>query len=172
MLVFNKRYPYPPDCVYIGRGSPWGNPFRVPRGGRPGSTLQEYLGWALGRLRENPHWLDPLKHRNLLCFCAPSKGLGTDGPAVCHGQILLRLLLLFSLRRLESCPEWPLLGCYGSGSSGWQNMLSAKAEVFGERVGEPPTHIHFYKESLVEVVGMLAAVELPSSIKTYSLMTD
>lgn len=86
--------------VYIGRGSRWGNPFRIgdphPETGRPitrGAAIQlfkEYAVWGEGRhlLRH----LGELEGQVLGCFCAPKGGVGAHDPLVCHGQILLLLL--------------------------------------------------------------------------------
>lgn len=69
------------DAVYIGRGSKWGNPFRIGIDGDRAAVIAKYETW----LRRQHHLLralDELRGRNLLCFCAPK---------VCHGDLLLRL---------------------------------------------------------------------------------
>ena len=69
------------DAVYIGRGSKWGNPFRIGIDGDRAAVIAKY-GWWL----RNQHYLlralDELHGCNLLCFCAPK---------ACHGDLLLRL---------------------------------------------------------------------------------
>ena len=67
--------------LYIGRGSPWGNPFRIGRDGDRATVLRRHARWLRdqhGLLRR----IGALRGRNLVCFCAP---LG------CHGHLLLRL---------------------------------------------------------------------------------
>ena len=69
------------DAVYIGRGSKWGNPFRIGIDGDRAAVIAQYERW----LRSQHHLLralDELRGRNLLCFCAPK---------ACHGDLLLRL---------------------------------------------------------------------------------
>src|SRR5712671_6733570 len=69
-------------AVYIGRGSKWGNPFRIGIDcGDRAAVIAKYEWW----LRNQHHLLralDELRGHNLLCFCAPK---------ACHGDLLLRL---------------------------------------------------------------------------------
>lgn len=83
-----KGWRMPPDTVYVGRGSKWGNPFPFDH--------QRYLGkaWAadaygqwlrtslkgMALLREHLH---ELKGKNLACWCK----LGDP----CHADLLLAL---------------------------------------------------------------------------------
>ncbi|WP_338736599.1 DUF4326 domain-containing protein [Asticcacaulis sp. DW145] len=80
--VLNKRHSgIPSDAVYIGRGAKWGNPFIIGRDGDRASVIAKHERWFADQhhlLRE----LDELKGRDLVCFCAP---------ALCHGNLLLRL---------------------------------------------------------------------------------
>ena len=69
------------DAVYIGRGSKWGNPFRIGIDGDRAAVIVKYEWW----LRNQHHLLralDELRGHDLLCFCAPK---------ACHGDLLLRL---------------------------------------------------------------------------------
>lgn len=71
----------PDDAVYIGRGSKWGNPFKIGRDGDRSDVIAKHEAWLRGRhdlLRSLPE----LRGRYLVCFCAP---------AACHGDLLLRL---------------------------------------------------------------------------------
>jgi hypothetical protein len=80
--VLNKRMTgVPAEAVYIGRGSQWGNPFRIGPDGDRAAVIAKYERWLRGQhhlLRA----LDELRGRDLVCFCAP---------APCHGDLLLRL---------------------------------------------------------------------------------
>jgi len=71
-----------PNAVYVGRPSPWGNPFKVGE-----YTLEEALGlyrfWLNEMIQENPDFLKPLVGKDLVCFCS------LDQP--CHADILLEL---------------------------------------------------------------------------------
>ena len=68
-------------AIYIGRGSKWGNPFRIGVDGDRATVIAKHARW----LRDQHHLLralDELRGKDLLCFCAP---------AACHGDLLLRL---------------------------------------------------------------------------------
>src|SRR3984893_16874471 len=80
--VLNKHAAgVPAGAVYIGRGSKWGNPFRIGVDGDRAAVIAKYECW----LRNQHHLLrglDELRGHDLLCFCAPK---------ACHGDLLLRL---------------------------------------------------------------------------------
>jgi hypothetical protein len=80
--VLNKHHAgVPADAVYIGRGSKWGNPFRIDRDGDRAAVIAKYERWFADQhhlLRA----LDELAGRDLVCFCALRS---------CHGDLLLRL---------------------------------------------------------------------------------
>lgn len=86
-VVHCKKEPYD---IYIGRGSPWGNPYTH----NPGRTLAKYLvetrEQAINGYRrwimEQPELLarlPELKGKTLGCFCAPKH---------CHGDVLVELV--------------------------------------------------------------------------------
>jgi hypothetical protein len=97
-----------PFDVYIGRpnrraglaGSVWANPFRIgdphPETGAPiqrGEAVELFKEWiARGEGRCLLKQLGELEGKTLGCWCAKKGGVGTHGPVVCHGQILLLLL--------------------------------------------------------------------------------
>jgi len=71
-----------PDAVYIGRGSKWGNPFRIGKDGTRMEVIRKYELW----IRTQPHLLSSvceLKGKKLACFCAPKP---------CHGDVLIKLI--------------------------------------------------------------------------------
>jgi hypothetical protein len=80
--VLNKHAGRPPaSAVYIGRGSKWGNPFRIGEHGDRATVIALHEAW----LRDQHHLLrdlGELRGRDLVCFCAP---------AACHGDLLLKL---------------------------------------------------------------------------------
>lgn len=81
--VFNKYHgDAPPDAVYIGRPSKWGNPFIVGKHGERGECVVLYRHWLL----ENEELMEQvraeLKGKDLVCFCKPR---------ACHGDILLEV---------------------------------------------------------------------------------
>jgi len=71
-----------PDAIYIGRGSPYGNPFVIGKHGDRDEVCDRYEAM----LRENPQLVarvkTELKGKDLVCFCAPKR---------CHGDTLLRI---------------------------------------------------------------------------------
>ena len=80
--VLNKHQAGVPEgAVYIGRGSKWGNPFRIGPDGDRAAVIAKYELW-LADQRRLLRSLDELRGRDLVCFCAP---------AACHGDLLLRL---------------------------------------------------------------------------------
>ena len=77
--VHNKRCgTAPPDAVYIGRGSPWGNPFIIGRDGTRDEVCDRFEREVLPSLD-----LGPLRGRELVCWCKPAR---------CHGDAILRAL--------------------------------------------------------------------------------
>lgn len=77
--VLNKhKSGVPAGAVYVGRGSPWGNPF----------VMRDFSGTERDRVcdrfeTETLPTLDlaPLRGKDLVCFCAPKR---------CHADALLR----------------------------------------------------------------------------------
>lgn len=71
-----------PDAVYIGRGSPYGNPFVIGKDGDRDEVCNKYEQYLLS----NPQLLQAVKTnlrgRDVVCFCAPKR---------CHGDTLVRL---------------------------------------------------------------------------------
>lgn len=82
--VHNKHHKTaPPDAVYIGRGSPWGNPFKIGRDGTRDEVCDLFEREVLPTLD-----LTPLIGKDLVCFCKPAR---------CHGDSILA-----ALRALEA----------------------------------------------------------------------
>lgn len=71
-----------PDAIYVGRGSPYGNPFVIGKHGDRDEVCDKYESMLL----TNPQLLarvkNELKGKDLVCFCAPKR---------CHGDTLLRI---------------------------------------------------------------------------------
>jgi hypothetical protein len=70
--VLNKHAAGKHDgAIYIGRGSKWGNPFRISVDGDRATVIAKHARW----LRDQHHLLralDELRGKDLLCFCAPA----------------------------------------------------------------------------------------------------
>lgn len=80
--VLNKhRDGRPGDAIYVGRGSKWGNPFRIGVDGDRTAVIAKHERW-LADQHQLLRALDELRGRDLVCFCAPKP---------CHGDILVRL---------------------------------------------------------------------------------
>lgn len=79
----------PDGAIYVGRPSPWGNPFSFKPGTRVTYTnsriesIDKFREYAKTRLNEEPDWLEPLRGKDLVCWCAPLP---------CHADVLLELL--------------------------------------------------------------------------------
>lgn len=68
----------PGNAVYIGRGTPWGNPFVIGRDGNRDQVCDRFEREVLPTLD-----LTPLIGRDLVCWCHPLR---------CHGDSILRAL--------------------------------------------------------------------------------
>lgn len=83
-IVANKKapdYKHQPNDVYIGRGSKWGNPYRIGIGGTRGVMCDKYTEHMTKLLREYPEKYNilELQGKRLVCFCKPAR---------CHGDWL------------------------------------------------------------------------------------
>jgi hypothetical protein len=83
-VVHCKRRKYD---VYIGRGSVWGNPFKIGKHGTREEVIAKYEEYILSN-SELLERLPELKGKVLGCWCAPR---------LCHGDILVRLLQDFGI---------------------------------------------------------------------------
>lgn len=69
-------------CVYIGRGSKWGNPYRIGKDGTRLEVIAKYEAYI--REREDLLFsLPELVGEKLGCYCKPKP---------CHGDILVKLI--------------------------------------------------------------------------------
>lgn len=77
--VHNKYHRTAPDtAVYIGRGSPYGNPYVVGVDGQRGECCDLFEQNVLPTLD-----VEPLRGLDLICFCHPKR---------CHGHSIMRKL--------------------------------------------------------------------------------
>lgn len=65
----------PDDAIYIGRGSPYGNPYIIGKDGNRSQVIKKFEINVLPFLD-----LEPLRGKDLICFCKPK---------ACHGDILI-----------------------------------------------------------------------------------
>jgi hypothetical protein len=79
-----KGWRMPPNTVYVGRPTKWGNPFKRGMDGNIDRVLFLYKQWLEGELEDRPDLLDPLKGKDLACWCP------LDKP--CHADVILKFL--------------------------------------------------------------------------------
>lgn len=98
MQILNRHHiehRWPPGAVYIGRGTPLGNPFRVGADGDRAEVVARYAQWLDARYAaRDPVLLTALAglgpHSALVCSCAP---------APCHGSAIAALWPRFDAER-------------------------------------------------------------------------
>lgn len=75
----------PSNTVYVGRGSRWGNKFRVDDIFPASAAKAAFEDWLRKNFtdEERKSWLAPLRGKDLACWCK----IGDP----CHADILLRL---------------------------------------------------------------------------------
>ena len=86
MRIWNKRTDrnIPRTAVYVGRPTPWGNPFVIGRDGDRKTVVAKYRRWLWKRMQEgriDRDRLAALAGKDLVCHCAPRP---------CHAQVLAR----------------------------------------------------------------------------------
>lgn len=85
--LFNKHHKdAPADAVYIGRGSPWGNPYAIGPGVTRTQAIRRFKRDTLPTLD-----LRPLIGKSLVCYCFPQR---------CHGDAILE-----ALKKLENAHD-------------------------------------------------------------------
>ena len=86
MRIWNKQTDrnIPNTAVYVGRPTPWGNPFVIGRHGDRKTVIAKYRRWLWTRMQENRidrQRLADLAGKDLVCHCAPRP---------CHAEVLAR----------------------------------------------------------------------------------
>lgn len=69
---------FPEPYVYIGRGSKWGNPFRIGKDGNRAEVIEQYRS-MITTIDADFH---ELTGKTLVCWCKP---------LACHGDVLAEL---------------------------------------------------------------------------------
>lgn len=82
-LSRRRGYRKPEGAVVVARPSRWGNPFTIEEFGRHEAVrrYEQMIRWKLG---DDPHLLDPLRGKDLACWCP------LDGEP-CHADVLLAI---------------------------------------------------------------------------------
>jgi hypothetical protein len=93
-----KGWRMPPNTVYVGRGTPWGNPFRIGTDGTAQECVEKFVNKLIPYRHRGPHntladYLESdallraielrLRGKNLACWCP------LDQP--CHADVLLEI---------------------------------------------------------------------------------
>lgn len=83
--VWNKRDPRTPtNAIYVGRPSPYGNPFKIGPNGTREEVIALYERWLLSMPPDFIRCLImELRGEHLVCWCAPHP---------CHADVLLRFV--------------------------------------------------------------------------------
>lgn len=79
--------------VYIGRGSVFGNPFRITKQLLRDESIAKYRAYLSDKLKKDHGFdkiLKQLKDKTLGCYCRPK--VGFQGKIMCHGQIIAAYL--------------------------------------------------------------------------------
>jgi len=79
-----RGWKMPKDAVYVGRPTNYGNPYRMEIDGSREEVVAKYRVWLAEKLEENPNLLDPLKGKDLACWCPLNKP--------CHADVILEYL--------------------------------------------------------------------------------
>lgn len=82
-----KGWRMPSTAIYVGRGTPWGNPYTVEEHGRD-EAIALYRAHLADFARRSPaayrHFLGPLRGKDLACWCSLEQA--------CHADVLLELV--------------------------------------------------------------------------------
>lgn len=70
--------------IYVGRPSPWGNPFPATGKRSRHEAVELFREYAESRVQVDRDWLSPLREATaLICWCAPLE---------CHADVLAELI--------------------------------------------------------------------------------
>lgn len=77
-----------PDIIYVGRGSPFGNPFVMKNKSdqERARVIEEYRHWLWSQIQKGiitKEMLLELDSKKLCCYCAPK---------ACHGDVLVKAI--------------------------------------------------------------------------------
>ena len=78
-----KGWKMPPNTVYVGRPSKYGNPFTALPTDTPELWREKYKMWVLASVKAGRLNLEELRNKNLACWCPLYR--------TCHVDILLEL---------------------------------------------------------------------------------
>jgi len=73
-----------PNAVYVARPSKFGNPFKLVKEEDRELVIDSYRYWLEQQLIKDPHFLDELEGKDLVCFCPLDKH--------CHADVIMEFL--------------------------------------------------------------------------------
>ncbi len=79
-----KGWKMPPNAVYVGRPSDFGNPYQIEFGYTREECIQKYEVLLREVLETHPDYLDRLSGKDLVCWCPLDKS--------CHADVILKIL--------------------------------------------------------------------------------
>ena len=86
MTVLNKYKDYiPPDAIYIGRGSVWGNPYALSESMTREESVAKFKVYIKNQIKSGNitlQQLASLHNKDIVCYCTPK---------TCHGHVLEKL---------------------------------------------------------------------------------
>ena len=86
-MIYNKaRGDAPEGAIYVGRGTPWGNPFKMKNSSdlERDRVCDEHRRWLWEQIKAGAVKLEDLAslhEKDLVCHCAPKR---------CHAETLLK----------------------------------------------------------------------------------
>jgi len=72
-----------PNAILVSRPSQWGNPYTIKEYGLR-ECLRLYRIWLINMIHIFPNFLEPLKGKDLVCYCHLAKP--------CHADILIEFV--------------------------------------------------------------------------------
>jgi hypothetical protein len=89
-----------PNAVYVGRPSKFGNPFKMKDESEREEVIEAYRVWLKIQLIHDPHFLDELEGKDLVCFCPLNKH--------CHADVIIEFIKLNKPKPLCMSPFYTL----------------------------------------------------------------
>lgn len=83
MIIYNRHNDgVPKSAVYVGRGSPFGNPYRIGKDGNRAQVIIKFKDWVKTQPKLVTLIKQKLRGRDLVCYCAPN---------LCHAEVLMEI---------------------------------------------------------------------------------
>ena len=83
-VQYTRGLKLPNDTIYVGRPSPYGNPYKMASEADRDRVIALYRAHIRARLKRQPMFLEALRGKNLACWCELEKK--------CHADVLLEML--------------------------------------------------------------------------------